>query len=156
MSNSIGKKIDISRIDLDELKEKTTADPGLIEFAHTVGGALIKPTDQGRIKGTAVASMHDQTSRQYKQLYDQMQVLVKQAQELKSRVEISERIYLAKITFQPVVNHTYFLYQRKDGSDFLSMVGPEEWGRLKPFEVFLAEVKLLSDHTWEVVASEHL
>ncbi len=139
---------------MEKLKEKTTADPGLIEFAHTVGGAIIKPTDAGKIRGKAVSAMHDQTTRQFRQLYDQMQTLVQQARDLKERVNISERIYMAKINFDPVINHYYWLYQRKDGTDFLSMVGPEEWGRVKPFEKCLAKVQLLSDHTWEVLESE--
>lgn len=154
MAETIGTKIDVERIDLEKMREKTTADPGLIEFAHTVGSGLIKPTDQGKIKGMAVAAMHDQTSRQFKQLYDQMQVLVNQAKELKQRIEASERIYKAKISFQPVINHTYFLYQREDETDFLSMVAPDQWGRVKPFSKFIAELKLLSDHTWEVIPDE--
>lgn len=154
MSERIGKKTDITVIDLERLKEKTTADPGLIEFAHTVGSALIKPTDQGRIKGVAISAMHDQTHRQFRQLYEQMQTLVAQARDLKERVAISERIYQAKINFEPVIHKEYYLYQRKDGSDFLSMVGYDEWGRVKPFEKFIAKVKLLSDHTWEVLEGD--
>jgi hypothetical protein len=151
-----GKKIDVDNIDLDLMKEKTTPDPGLIEFAHTVGSAVVKPTDAGKIRGMAVTAMHDQTHRQYKQLYDQMQTLVEQARDLEYRVKLSERIYQAKINFQPVINHIYYLYQRKDTTDFLSMVGPDEWGRIKPFEVFLGKVQLLSDHTWEVLEGEGL
>jgi len=30
------------------------------------------------------------------------------------------------------------------------MVGPEEWGDNPPYE-FISEVKLLSDHTWEII-----
>jgi hypothetical protein len=144
-------KIDISKIDLEKEREKVTDLPGLIEFAHTVGGAVIKPEDKGRIKGNAVAAMRDQTDRQFKQLYDQMQTLVNQANHLKKRVEMSERIYEASMGFKPVMNKHYFLYERKDGTDVLSMVAPEEWSRSFPFEKWLAEVKLLSDHTWEII-----
>ena len=41
-------------IDLDELKEKTSDDPGLISFPHAVGGAIVKPEDKGKIKGRAI------------------------------------------------------------------------------------------------------
>jgi len=31
------------------------------------------------------------------------------------------------------------------------MVGPNEWGKKgQPFNSFIATVKLLSDHTWEI------
>ena len=148
MSN---KKVDISLIDLEKEKEKITDLPGLIEYAHHAGSAIIKPEDKGRIKGNAVAAMHDQTDRQFRQLYEQMQTLIEQAKYLKSRVEVSERIYQASVPFAPVIGKIYFLYKKKDGSDLLSMVSPDEWGKSFPYEVFEAEVRLLSDHTWEVV-----
>jgi hypothetical protein len=31
------------------------------------------------------------------------------------------------------------------------MVASDEWGRSMPYERFVAEVKLLSDHTWEIL-----
>ena len=144
-------KIDISAIDLEKEKDKIADYPGLIQYAHSVGSAIIKPEDKGRIKGNAVAAMHDQTDRQFQQLFEQMQTLVQQAQYLKKRVEISERIYVAGMGFQPVIGKVYYLYQRKSGEDVLSMVGPEEWGRSFPFEAYIGKVKLLSDHTWEII-----
>lgn len=148
MSNN---KIDISKIDLEKEKDKITDLPGLIEYAHHAGSAIIKPEDKGRIKGNAVAAMHDQTDRQFRQLYEQMQTLIEQAKYLNSRVEVSERIYQAHVPFKPVIGKIYFLYKKKDGTDLLSMVSPEEWGASFPYEIFEAEVRLMSDHTWEVV-----
>ena len=150
-SKSTGNKIDLTSIDLEKERDKITDLPGLIKFAHNVGSALIKPEDKGRIKGNAVAAMHDQTDRQFKQLYEQMQTLVNQANLLKERVKVSERIYLADIGFIPVIKKTYYLYKRKKDGDVLSMVGPEEWGKKMPFEAYIAKVRLMSDHTWEVI-----
>lgn len=147
-------KIDISQIDLEKEKDKITDLPGLIEYAHHAGSAIIKPEDKGRIKGTAVSAMHDQTDRQFRQIYEQMETLISQAKYLKKRVEISERIYQATVPFQPVIGKVYFLYHKKDGSDVLSMVSPEEWGKSFPYEFFEAEVRLMSDHTWEVVKTD--
>jgi len=145
-----GKKVDISQIDLEKDKDKVTDLPGLIEYAHHAGSAIIKPEDKGRIKGTAVSAMHDQTDRQFHQLYDQMQKLIDQAKYLKHRVEVSERIYQASIPFQPVIGKEYYLYQKEDGSDVLSMISPQEWGKRMPYVLCEARVQLLSDHTWEV------
>jgi hypothetical protein len=147
----IGKAIDISKIDLEKEKEKITDYPGLIEFAHTVGSAIIRPEDKGRIRGNAILAMHDQTDRQFRQLFEQMQTLLTQANSLKSRVEVSERIYEASIGFKPVINEVYHLYRRLDDSDVLSMVSPEEWGNRFPFKSYEATIRLLSDHTWEIL-----
>lgn len=146
-----GKKIDIDRIDLDRMKEKTTETPGILPYAHHSGSAIIKPEDKGKITGRAVAAMHSQTDMQMAQIYEQMRLLAEQAKKIQSRVEVSQRIYQASIAFEPLINHVYFLYQKTDGSDFMSMIAPEEWGRKKDWAIFVAEVKLLADHTWEIL-----
>jgi len=132
-------------------KDKVTETPGLLPYAHTAGGAVIRPEDKGRIRGNAMTAMYDQTDRQMEQLRKQMETLVNQAKSLNSRMEVSEVIYQADIPFQPVIHHIYHLYQRiSDGKKLLSMVAPNEWGRKKPYD-HLASVRLLGDHTWEVM-----
>lgn len=131
-------------------KDKITETPHLLPYAHTVGGSVIKPIDRGRVKGLAVAAMYEQTDMQLDQIRQQVELLVEQAQKIHRRMEISERIYQAEMNFKPLISHTYHLYTRKDGSEFLSMIGPKEWGRNVPV-AFKATVKLLADHTWEVL-----
>jgi hypothetical protein len=80
-----------------------------------------------------------------------MQLLADQAKKIQARIEVSERIYQASIAFEPLINHHYFLYQKSDGTDFMSMIAPEEWGRKKDFAQFIAEIKLLADHTWDIL-----
>ncbi|MFN0216927.1 MAG: DUF2452 domain-containing protein [Saprospiraceae bacterium] len=131
-------------------KDKVAETPGLLPYAHTTAGAVIRPEDKGRIRGNAMTAMYDQTDRQMEQLRKQMETLMNQAKSLSSRMEISEMIYQADIPFQPVIHHHYHLYQRKsDGRHLLSMIAPNEWGRKSPYE-HLASVRLLGDHTWEV------
>lgn len=132
-------------------KDKVTETPGLLPYAHHSGSAVIRPEDKGRIRGVAMTAMYDQTDRQMEQLRRQMETLAKQAQSLKQRMEVSELIYQAEVPFQPVIHHIYYLYYRKsDGKHLLSMVAPHEWGRRQPYD-YLASVRLLGDHTWEVM-----
>ncbi len=145
-----GKEIDVDRIDLDKMREKTAENPGTLPYAHTVGGVAIKPEDKGKIKGRAVAAMHEQTHMQLDQIYKQMELLAQQAGQIKQRMEVSERIYAAEIPFEPLIGKTYHLYQREDGRDVLSMIAPTEWGRSNPFPTFVASLRLLADHTWEI------
>ncbi|GAB4041939.1 DUF2452 domain-containing protein [Spirosoma jeollabukense] len=130
--------------------DKVAESPGLLAYAHTAGSAVIRPEDKGKITGRAVAAMREQTDMQLSQLYKQMQLLAEQATAIRNRVEISERIYSAQMSFEPVVGHTYHFYQRKNGTDLLSMIGPNEWGRKFPFERCLATVRMMADHTWDV------
>lgn len=131
-------------------KIKVAENPGLMEYAHTAGSAVIRPEDVGKVKGKAQLAMRQQTNEQLNKIYKQMELLAQQAKEIKNRIDISERIYDAAIGFEPIINHIYYLYEKKDGSDILSMVAPSEWGRSFPFNQFLAKVFLLADHTWKV------
>jgi len=130
--------------------DKVTDKPGLLEYAHSAGGAIIRPEDKGKIKGRAVVAMREQTDLQLAQLYRQMQLLAEQATTIRNRVEVSERIYSAQMNFEPIIGHTYHLYERNDGTDLLSMIGPSEWGRRFPFRRCVATVRMMADHTWDV------
>ncbi len=136
----------INPIDPDKIAEN----PHLLPYAHTVGGAVIKPIDKGRVKGLALSAMYEQTNTQLDQIREQVELLALQAQKIHKRVEMSEKIYLAEMNFKPLIGHTYYLYERKNGKFVLSMVAPYEWGRSCPYS-YNATVKLLSDHTWDIL-----
>ncbi|MBK8556303.1 MAG: DUF2452 domain-containing protein [Lewinellaceae bacterium] len=132
-------------------KDKVAENPGLLPYAHTAGGAVIRPEDKGRIRGNAMTAMYDQTDRQMEQLRSQMETLVNQAKSLQNRMSVSEIIYQAEVNFQPVIHHIYHLYRRdKDGTHLLSMIAPHEWSPKAGME-HLATARLLGDHTWEVL-----
>jgi hypothetical protein len=137
--------------DSDEDNEKIARQPGLMEYAHTTGGAVIRPDDMGKTKSRALLAMRQQTDIQLAQLYQQMQLLADQANQIKHRVELSERIFSAQMGFEPLIGNTYYLYEKNDGGDILSMIAPTEWGRTTPYKVLLAEVRMLADHTWEII-----
>ncbi len=131
-------------------KDKVAENPHLLPYAHNVGSAVIKPIDKGRVKGLAVSAMYEQTEAQLNQIRKQVELLAEQAQAIHDRVKISEDIYQAEVGFKPLINHEYHLYKKSDGKHVLSMVAPYEWGKKAPYE-FVATVRLLSDHTWEII-----
>jgi hypothetical protein len=145
--------VDVDKIDLDLMKIKTTDMPSLLEYAHTVGGFSIVPTNQGQIKGHARTVMIEQTEEQLNLIYEQMKTLARQVQEIKKRVHISDLIYHAEIAFTPVVGKNYFLYQKENQERFLSLLSPEDWKDKMNDKSFIAEVRLNADHTWKVVRS---
>lgn len=134
--------------------KKVAANPGLLPYAHHAGSALVKPIDKGRTKGLAVEAMRQQTDIQLAQIQRQMALLAEQAQAILRRVEVSERIYGAEMNFKPIINHTYHLYEKTNGRPVLSLIGPNEWGKRGiPYAAFDATVRLMADHTWEVIDS---
>ncbi|AUN97393.1 DUF2452 domain-containing protein [Bacteriovorax stolpii] len=147
------KPVDLDNINLDLMKLKVTDMPSLLEYAHTVGGFAITPTNQGAIKSNARSAMVEQTEEQLNIIYEQMKTLAKQVQDIKKRVYISDLIYNVEIPFTPVIGKTYYLYEENTGKRYLSLVSPDEWGKAMDSQVFLAEIRLNADHTWKVIKS---
>jgi hypothetical protein len=139
----------VNPIDIDKITES----PATLPYAHHVGSALIRPEDKGKIKGRAMAAMVQQTDRQLNQIYKQISLLAEQAKDLRKRYDISEKIYLADMGFEPLIGHTYFLYRKSADAYLLSMLSPEEWGK-HPYEEFISACTLLADHTWELANPE--
>jgi hypothetical protein len=134
-------------------KDKTAENPGLISFPHHLGSAVIRPEDEGKIKSRALTAMRDQTLKQIDQIRKQAELLQQQAREITARVEISEKIYMADMSFEPYVGHVYHLYFHNTQNKYkIMVVGPDEWGKNAPEHLeFVASVKLLSDYTWEII-----
>ena len=149
--SKLGQEIDIRNVDREKLRLNSVDLPGLVEFATSASSALIKPEDEGKIKSRALRAMHQQTANQMDQLMDQMKPLIEQAAKLKKRVEVSEKIYTAQMSFEPMIGQTYYLYKKSDEQYLLSIISPSEWGDTMPYEEFEAMVILNADHTWDVV-----
>ena len=132
-------------------KDKITDSPGLIPYPHTIGSPAFAPNEEGANKKTAIRVMEEQCHMQMDQIKEQITLLAKQADKIKTRMETSKAIYSAKMAFNPLVGETYYLYAREEDDFVLSMIGPNDWGRKIPFKYYVATVKLLSDRTWEVM-----
>lgn len=133
-------------IDPDQVAEN----PGLLPYAHNRGSAVIQPIDEGRTKGLAMEAMYGQTDMHLDQIKQQIELLAQQARRIQDRVIISEKIYQASVRFEPRIGHTYYLYRRESGEEFLSLVAPAEWGRSMQF-TWQATCRLLADHTWDIL-----
>ncbi len=129
-------------------KDKIAENPHLLPYAHTVGSAIIRPLDKGKIKGLSMKAMYQQTEDKLTQIKEQVETLIQQAHEIHNRIDISEKIYEAQYNFKPIIGNTYYLY-RNEASYVLSMISPDEWGANLKYE-FISEATLLADHTWKI------
>ena len=132
-------------------KDNITEEPGTIKYAHHRGSFPVIPTKQGVIKSKSIAAMEHQTDIQLQQIKEQMNLLAEQAKSIKERVEISQMIYNAEIRFEPLISHQYYLYEKDNGEFTLLMIGNNEWGRSGCPYNFISTVRLLADHTWEII-----
>ncbi|MCC5916644.1 MAG: DUF2452 domain-containing protein [Cryomorphaceae bacterium] len=129
-----------------------TDTPSTLPYAHTVGSAVVRPDDLKKNKSRSLSAMQQQTDMQLNQIKEQIELLAKQARKLEKRKQLSEMIYQSKIGFKPEINHVYHLYEKDDENTFvLSMIGPDEWGRSTMPGKFKHSVRLLADHTWDII-----
>ena len=134
-------------IDKDHITDK----PNTLEYGHHRGSQLVKPEDKGKLKGRAISAMEQQTDQQLTQIKEQMALLAEQASKIQKRKTLSEQIYMAEMRFEPLINHIYHLYQKENGNTLLSLIGPNNWGKKGSPYAFLGTVRLLADHTWEMI-----
>jgi hypothetical protein len=116
----------------------------------SISSPVIKPEDRNKIRANAVEAMHHYANQEISILKKQADLIMQQVREIEGRLRISEQIYESDMRFQPIVNQVYHLYE-KDDHYTLSLVGPEEWGRSKTTRKYVASVKLLGDHSWDVL-----
>jgi hypothetical protein len=118
----------------------------------SIGSPVIRPEDKNQIRANAVEAMHHYANQEMAMLKKQADLIMQQVREIENRLKISEQIYTSDMRFQPIVNQVYHLYE-KDDHYTLSLIGPDEWGKSKSSRKYVASVKLLGDHSWDVMKS---
>ena len=58
----------------------------------------------------------------------------------------NNRVYEADYSFEPIVGEVYFLYEREEGKDFLSIISRLEWD-----QPYVGAFKLLNNGKWEKI-----
>lgn len=147
------QEIDVENIDLERMKSLVAESPSTSEYAVEKGGVAFAPTQEGAIKSRAFKVMDEQIGMQMDNIMEQIKVLARQVEDLKDRRQISEMIYRAKMSFEPLVGDIYYLYDTPKGK-VLSLLSPDEFGPKKLAEKgfsFFAKAKLLADCTWEIL-----
>ena len=95
-----------------------------------------------------VARLH--ASQEYDRIMELVNVLQKQAQDIKRRLELTDMVHQAKYSFQLYHNQCYWLvFDNKHNCTRLSPMGPKDWCTGSPKEyVYITRVKWLGDYTW--------
>jgi hypothetical protein len=73
--------------------------------------------------------------------------LIYQYNILLNEAYISKKIYESEISFKPIIGKVYFLYERKNGVKFLSMLSPMH----TKWQGYLGSYKLNINYVWEEV-----
>jgi hypothetical protein len=92
------------------------------------------------VTGWRQSKVNDLNSR-FKAEYEE---ILAQATKLKEEFEWNEFVYTRVIySFLPTVGHTYHVYEKDDGSFFMSIIEPTAWN-----QVHIGSTKLESTNKW--------
>ena len=107
-----------------------------LTYGSNVGAPAIKLEDVIGWKKTQALVANKQFKSKYEELKEEFRRLV-------DEVSWNEFVYSSKYNFIPVMGETYYLYEKRDGGVFLSLIKPSEW----PMK-FLGATKLESTQKW--------
>ena len=148
---------------------KNNSAKGQESFDITVGNSLVSffnrnvsnyPTEVGAPKFDLVpvtkqkdiminvARLH--ASQEYDRIMELVNVLQKQAQQIKRRLELTDMVHGAEYKFQLYHNQCYWLvWDHSKNLSRLTPLGPNDWttGVPRDYE-YICRVKWLGDYTW--------
>lgn len=84
---------------------------------------------------------------------EQIRTLQSQAQQILQETELSHRLHKAQCGFKKIPGRHYHLYRREDGSEYFSMLSPQEWGNSSPHS-FQGSYRLENDMSWTVLKDD--
>ena len=97
--------------------------------------AIVKPDVDG-FKQVRVSEAENAIRTKYEEITREYEKLVENSMD-------NELVYNASMSFIPIVGHTYHLYERTDGSRFLSLIEPHQWDMK-----CLGSFRLATDSLW--------
>lgn len=109
-------------------------DANLKNYPTTVGSQKFEPIVVDKSEGIKADKFFNSRLTELKKEYE---LLV-------SKYVDTKLVYGSDYNFQPIVGETYHLYERKNGSKFLSMISPDDWK-----QEHVGSFILLNNGTWE-------
>ncbi len=109
-------------------------DANLKNYPTTVGSQKFEPIVVDKSEGIKADKFFNSRLTELKKEYE---LLV-------SKYVDTKLVYGSDYNFQPIVGETYHLYERKNGSKFLSMISPDDWK-----QEYVGSFILLNNGTWE-------
>ncbi len=108
-------------------------DANIKPYPTSVGSQAFEPIKVD--KSTSVSANHYFNSR--------LEELREEYKKLIQEYNWTKLVYESSYAFQPIVGHTYHMYEKKDKSLWLSLIGPDEWN-----QPYVGSFQLQTDGKW--------
>lgn len=122
----------------------------VMEYPTEVGSVKFDLVPVKKQKDLIINTARLNAQQEYNRILSLVNVLQKQALNLKRRLDISELVYQADYKFKIFPGNTYYLAEDiKKNKKILLQLGPDNWSNGKPDQYnYIASVKCLGDFTW--------
>jgi hypothetical protein len=110
--------------------------PRELTYGSNNGAPAIKLEDVGGWKQIQAQNANKIFTKKYEEIKDEFKKLV-------DEVSWNEFVYSVTYNFIHVIGETYYLYEKNDGSPFLSLIAPDEWNMK-----FIGATRLESNNKW--------
>ncbi|UPT70885.1 MAG: DUF2452 domain-containing protein [Flavobacterium sp. JAD_PAG50586_2] len=111
----------------------------ILPYGTNLGAPMIKMDDVVSWKSRGISTVNKEFENKFIELKQQYQKLMEE-------YEWNELVYNSKFSFEPVIGEIYHLYRSTDGTNILSLIGPNEWNK-----EHIGTFRLNSDKKWIVL-----
>lgn len=123
---------------MKKVPDSFVEDRRLKSYPTEIGSQKFSPDDIQLFKIEKTSKLKHHFSSKFSELQSEYKKLIEE-------ININERLYLAKHSFEPIPGKSYYLYIKENGEEFLSLISPKEWG--DRFE-YVGTFEFLSDGRW--------
>ena len=119
-------------------------------YPTEVGGPAFDLIPVEKQKDIMVNVARMNAKQEYNRIMELVEVLQKQANEVRKRLDITDLVHAAKYEFQIYHGQCYWLVKdHRKGGTRLTHTGPNDWSTGGPNEYeYICRVKWLGDYTW--------
>ena len=131
--NKKGKK---KKPDLVVWDEERGYYPRELTYGSNSGAPAIRLDDVSGWKQNQANKANKVFNKKFEEIKDEFANLI-------DEVKWNEFVYSTNYNFIPVMGETYYLYRKSDGTNFLSLISPDEWNM-----EFIGATRLESNNKW--------
>ena len=129
-----------------------------LSYPMEVGAPNFELVPVTRQKDLMVNAARLHAQQEYDRIMTLVNVLQQQANEIKTRLDITDQVCAAEYKFQTYPGQKYWLYRdlERDGTG-LSVLGPEDWSDQIPENYeYIVQIQWLGDYTWQEIPGTRL
>jgi hypothetical protein len=120
------------------------------EYPTEAGGPKFDLIPVTKQKDIMINHARMYAQQEYDRIMELVNVLQKQAMDIKRRLEVTDAVHAAEYQFQIVMGNTYWLvWEKRKEKTLLVHTGPNDWSTGVPESYeYITQVKYMGDHTW--------